>query len=151
METMLVEPGGTALPAFTQDCPSRTVLDVIASKWTLYVLGLLHLSGRPLRFTELRRHIGGGVSQKSLTQTLRNLERDGLVTRTVYPTVPPRVDYALTELGKQAERLTTAIATWSVENAPLMLAARDAFDHRPDPAEQTDPSITSATATSADA
>ena len=114
-------------PRYAKDCPSRTVVDVLANKWTLYVLGLLRHSGRPLRFTELRRRIEG-VTQKSLTQALRNLERDGLISRTVYPTIPPRVDYALTDLGVEAGTLTAAIADWSLANASRVVAARAAYD-----------------------
>ncbi|GLY79444.1 winged helix-turn-helix transcriptional regulator [Actinoallomurus iriomotensis] len=113
-----------------KDCPSRTVLDVLANKWSLYVLGLLRRHERPLRFTELRRRIEG-VTQKSLTQALRNLERDGLISRTVYPTIPPRVEYALTDLGVEAGTLTTAIADWSLTNAARVHAARAAYDDRP--------------------
>lgn len=92
---------------------------MLANKWSLYVLGLLGGNDRPLRplrFTELRRHIEG-VTQKSLTQALRNLERDGLVSRTVYPVIPPRVEYALTDLDREAGALTAAIADWSKANA----------------------------------
>ncbi|WP_329472592.1 winged helix-turn-helix transcriptional regulator [Streptomyces sp. NBC_01723] len=71
-----------------------------------------------------------GVTQKSLTQVLRNLERDGLVSRTVYPAVPPRVEYALTSLGRDAEAFTTAIADWSRANAARVHAARGAYDAR---------------------
>ncbi|MBY8857045.1 helix-turn-helix transcriptional regulator [Nocardia sp. CA2R105] len=74
-----------------EDFPSRTVVDALASKCSLYILSLLRHAERPLRFTELRRRIEG-ITQKSLTQALRNLERDGLISRTVYPTIPPRVD-----------------------------------------------------------
>jgi DNA-binding HxlR family transcriptional regulator len=116
--------------AYAKDCPSRTVLDVLANKWALYVLGLLQRYQRPLRFTELRRQIEG-ITQKSLTQALRNLERDGLISRTVYPSVPPRVEYALTDLGVQAGILTTAIADWSAVNSPHVHAARAAYDGRP--------------------
>lgn len=112
---------------YAKACPSRTVVDVLANKWVLYVLGILDGSPRPLRFTELRRRIDG-VTQKSLTQALRNLERDGLISRTVYPTIPPRVEYALTDLGAEASSLTTRIADWSRVNAPRILAARSAHD-----------------------
>ncbi|WP_425551034.1 winged helix-turn-helix transcriptional regulator [Actinoallomurus oryzae] len=115
---------------YSKDCPSRTVLGVLANKWSLYVLGLLRQQERPLRFTELRRHIEG-VTQKSLTQALRNLERDGLISRTVYPTIPPRVEYALTDLGREAGTLTGAIADWSKANASRVHAARSAYDNRP--------------------
>jgi DNA-binding HxlR family transcriptional regulator len=104
-------------------------LGVLANKWSLYVLGLLSRNDRPLRFTELRRHIEG-VTQKSLTQALRNLERDGLVSRTVYPTIPPRVEYALTDFGREAGVLTAAIADWSKANAARVHDARAAYDAR---------------------
>ncbi|MFH7596373.1 helix-turn-helix domain-containing protein [Streptomyces racemochromogenes] len=114
---------------YRRDCPSRTVVELLANKWGLYVLAALRRHGRPMRFSELRRLLDG-ITQKMLTQTLRALERDGLVTRTVYPTVPPRVEYALTELGVEAGRLTDAIGTWSVEHARQILAARRDFDDR---------------------
>jgi DNA-binding HxlR family transcriptional regulator len=110
-----------------RDCPSRTVVEVLANKWALYVLGALRRYDRPLRFNELRRHLDG-ITQKMLTQTLRALERDGLVTRAVYPTVPPRVEYGLTPLGLEAGRLTAAIADWSVAHVKEIFAARDAYD-----------------------
>jgi DNA-binding HxlR family transcriptional regulator len=117
------------LATYGRDCPSRTVIAVLANKWALYVLGALRRFDRPLRFNELRRLLDG-VSQKMLTQTLRSLERDGLVRRTVYPTVPPRVDYELTDLGVAASGLTTAIAEWSVAHVDNIAAARRAFDER---------------------
>jgi DNA-binding HxlR family transcriptional regulator len=80
---------------YRRDCPSRTVVAVLADKWALYVLGALRMHDRPMRFNELRRLLDG-ITQKMLTQTLRALERDGLVSRTVYATVPPSVEYALT-------------------------------------------------------
>ena len=116
--------------AYSKDCPSRTVVDVLANKWVLYVLGVLGQNDRPLRFTELRRRVEG-VTQKSLTQALRNLERDGLVSRTVFPTIPPRVEYALTDLGREAGALTTAIADWSKANADRVHTARRTYDARP--------------------
>ena len=114
---------------YRRDCPSRTVVEVLASKWALYVLAALRRYDRPMRFNELRRVLDG-ITQKMLTQTLRTLERDGLVSRTVYPTVPPRVEYALTPLGIEAGQLTSAIADWSVEHARQILAARRTFDDR---------------------
>jgi DNA-binding HxlR family transcriptional regulator len=123
----LMETNGESPTA--QDCPARTVLEVLANKWSLYVLGILHREQRALRFTELRRRIEG-VTQKSLTQALRNLERDGLISRTVYPEVPPRVEYALTDLGTEAGTLTNIITDWSVANAPSVHAARAAYDQR---------------------
>ncbi|MFC4114506.1 winged helix-turn-helix transcriptional regulator [Nonomuraea zeae] len=112
---------------YRRDCPSRTVIEVLANKWTLYVLAALRRQDGPMRFNDLRRLLEG-ITQKMLTQTLRALERDGLVRRTVYPTVPPRVEYALSELGVEVGRLTTAIADWSIEHAPEILDSRRTFD-----------------------
>jgi DNA-binding HxlR family transcriptional regulator len=129
MGTDLDEISVTWAATYGRGCPSRTVLEVLANKWALYVLGALRRCGRPLRFSELRRLLDG-ITQKMLTQTLRALERDGLVNRTVYPTVPPRVEYGLTELGVGAGRLTNAIAEWSVDHAHEIVAARERFDER---------------------
>lgn len=112
-----------------RDCPARTVIEVLASKWVLYVLGALQRSDGPMRFNELRRLLDG-ITQKMLTQTLRALERDGLVNRDVYPTVPPRVEYTLTQLGAEIARLTNAVAEWSCLHAEQILAARERFDAR---------------------
>ena len=118
-----------AVLTYRRDCPSRTVVEVLASKWALYVLAALRRHDRPMRFNELRRVLDG-ITQKMLTQTLRTLERDGLVRRTVYPTVPPRVEYQLTPLGVEAGELTGAIADWSMKHARRVLAARRDFDDR---------------------
>lgn len=118
-----------ALLSYRRDCPSRTVIEVLANKWALYVLAALRRYDRPLRFNELRRVLDG-ITQKMLAQTLRALERDGLVRRTVYPTVPPRVEYDLTPLGVEAGQLTGAIADWSMDHARQVLAARRDFDDR---------------------
>ncbi|MFI9361965.1 winged helix-turn-helix transcriptional regulator [Kitasatospora sp. NPDC053057] len=117
------------LATYRRDCPSRTVVEVLANKWSLYVLAALRRSAEPLRFSRLRRQLDG-VTQKMLTQTLRSLERDGLVARTVYPTVPPRVEYSLTDLGHAAGELTTAVADWAIDHAARVHAARAAFDAR---------------------
>jgi DNA-binding HxlR family transcriptional regulator len=114
---------------YRRNCPSRTVVEVLANKWTLYVLGALQRHKGPMRFNELRRLLDG-ITQKMLTQTLRALERDGLIRRTVYPTVPLRVEYALTDLGVEAGRLTTAIAEWSVAHVQEILITRETFDVR---------------------
>lgn len=113
--------------AYLAACPSRQILDVLANKWTLLVMGAL--GAGPLRFGELRRRLDG-ITQKMLTQTLRTLERDGLVTRTVYPTIPPRVDYASTELGRSVTGLLDSIRVWSEEHIDTVLDARDAYDER---------------------
>jgi DNA-binding HxlR family transcriptional regulator len=109
------------------ECPSRQALDRIADRWTILVV--LALTDGPRRFTELARRIEG-VSQKMLTQTLRALERDGLVTRTVHATVPPRVDYELTALGRTLHGPIAAVQQWATDHIPDVLAARDAYDAR---------------------
>ena len=103
------------------DCPSRQVLDRIADKWTALVIEAL--SGGTLRYSELQRRIGG-VSQKMLTQTLRSLERDGLIQRKVYPVVPPMVEYSLTKLGSTLHEPLEAICRWAESHLPELLEAR---------------------------
>jgi DNA-binding HxlR family transcriptional regulator len=122
-------PGAQPLVVYGRDCPSRTVVELLANKWTLYVLAALREAaehGSALRFNELLRQLDG-VTQKMLTQTLRSLERDGLVARTVYPVSPLRVEYALTPLGVEAGALTTAIAQWSVAHVHEILTNRAEF------------------------
>lgn len=106
-------------------CPTRILLDRIADKWTVLTVGALE--GRTKRFGELRREIGG-VSQKMLTQTLRGLERDGIVTRKVYASVPPKVEYALTGLGLTLVSMLEAIRNWAEGNIEHVLKARDDYD-----------------------
>ncbi|TYR30477.1 helix-turn-helix transcriptional regulator [Mesorhizobium microcysteis] len=101
------------------------VLSRVGDKWTVLVVE--HLSEGPMRFNELRRLIGN-ISQKMLTTTLRGLERDGLVTRTVYPTIPPRVDYELTELGRELRAPVHALAGWARTNIQRINDARARFD-----------------------
>jgi DNA-binding HxlR family transcriptional regulator len=113
--------------AFMQACKPRTVLDLFTNKWTGLAMGAL-LDG-PRRFNELRRMLDG-ITQKMLSQTLRRLERDGLVTRAVYPTIPPRVDYELTDLGRSAIDVLRAIGQWASVHADDVIAARDAYDER---------------------
>ena len=101
------------------------ILSRIGDKWTVLVVE--SLGSGPLRFNELRRRIGG-ISQRMLTLTLRALERDGLVTRTVFPTVPPRVDYELTALGCSLLEPVNRLTTWARANRPAMDDARQRFD-----------------------
>lgn len=101
------------------------ILSRIGDKWSVLVVMLL--GQRPRRFNELRREIGG-VSQKMLSSTLRSLERDGFVSRTVHPTVPPRVDYALTDLGRELLEPVGALGEWAMENAARIEQARQRFD-----------------------
>ncbi len=108
-------------------CRAREVLDRVGDKWSLYVIHLL--GGGTRRFRDLRRMIDG-ISQRMLTVTLRGLERDGLVTRTVHPTVPPRVDYALTPMGRTLLDTVCALIRWADEHLPDIDAARAAYDRR---------------------
>lgn len=108
------------------DC--RAISDVLArvgDKWS--VLVVTRLGDGPVRFNELKRSIGG-ISQRMLTLTLRGLERDGLVTRTVLPTVPPRVDYALTPLGRDLLQPVSALGAWAIRNQAKIERARERFD-----------------------
>lgn len=110
---------------YAQGCPTREVLDRIGDKWTVLVIGEL-AAGVPRRFTDLKRRIAG-VSEKMLTQTLRSLERDGLVRRTVYPVVPPRVEYQLTALGDTLRAPVAALEQWSLDHMDAVLAARASY------------------------
>ncbi len=110
---------------YNERCPTRILLDRIADKWTVLVIGALEHKTK--RFGQLRREIGG-VSQKMLTQTLRGLERDGIVTRRVYASVPPKVEYSLTELGHTLVHILEAIRAWSETNIQRVLKARDSYD-----------------------
>lgn len=103
----------------------RDVLDRIGDKWSLLVIGTLGQERR--RFTELQRHIPG-ISQRMLTLTLRQLERDGLVTRTVHAEVPPRVEYELTALGGTLIALAMELADWAITNHPHIETSRAAYD-----------------------
>ncbi|MGW2342424.1 winged helix-turn-helix transcriptional regulator [Streptomyces sp. NPDC001661] len=106
-------------------CPQRLVLEHVTSRWG--VLVLLALEERSYRFSELRREIGG-VSEKMLAQTLQTLERDGVVHRDARPVIPPRVDYSLTELGREAAAQVRALADWTDRRLPEVTAARAAYD-----------------------
>lgn len=106
---------------YSANCPTRVVLDRVADKWAVLVLGLL--ADGPVRFNRLRRRIEG-ISQKMLTQTLKNLEADGLVTRTVFPTVPVTVEYALTPLGESLAPALDGLRRWAEDNIEAVLAAR---------------------------
>lgn len=107
-------------------CPISEVVDVVFSRWTTPILWLLHDRGR-LRFVELERGIGG-ITPKVLTQRLRQLERDGLVSRTYHPEVPPRVEYEITELGRSLAPVFAVLATWSREHLDRVRQARARFD-----------------------
>jgi DNA-binding HxlR family transcriptional regulator len=110
---------------YAAGCPTRQALDRIADKWTALVVGLL--AERPHRFGELRRAVDG-ISQKMLTQTLRSLERDGLVDRRAFPTVPVTVEYSLTPLGRTLGEPLAAIRAWAEEHVEEVLAARERYE-----------------------
>jgi DNA-binding HxlR family transcriptional regulator len=107
------------------DSLAREIFSEIANKWALLVVNAL--AERTLRFTELHSEVEG-ISHKMLTQTLRTLERDGLVERTVHPTVPPRVDYVLTEPGRALRAIVNGICGWTRQHAAHVEAARGRFD-----------------------
>ena len=126
--------------AFLAGCPSRQLLDRISDKWVALVLAALGSDGprpghdcagesRPMRYSELSRRLAG-VSQKMLTQTLRSLERDGLLTRAVTPTVPVTVTYALTDLGRSLHDVMRGIKAWAEAHMDDVLASREQYDTR---------------------
>jgi DNA-binding HxlR family transcriptional regulator len=112
-------------------CPFvREVLTRVGDKWSVLVVVVLGADGTK-RFSELKREING-ISQRMLTLTLRNLERDGLIKRQVFPTVPPRVDYLLTPLGRTLMTVLNPLTNWAMENRPEIESARIDFDDRKD-------------------
>ncbi|MEU1047299.1 helix-turn-helix domain-containing protein [Streptomyces sp. NPDC048376] len=115
-------------------CPVREVLDRVAGKWSVQIL--VAAAHGPIRFTALERGIEG-ISRRMLTLTLRNLERDGLVTRTVHPTVPPRVEYALTPVARELHESLQQLTDWAERNRHYIADARAAYDIEHDP-ELTD-------------
>ncbi|MDP3897911.1 MAG: helix-turn-helix domain-containing protein [Mesorhizobium sp.] len=110
----------------SEDCRAVSeILSRVGDKWTVLVVD--YLGQGSMRFTELKRAVGG-ISQKMLTTTLRGLERDGFVTRTVFPTIPPRVDYELTDLGRELLAPVQALGAWARTNISRVNAARERFD-----------------------
>ncbi|MCZ2134586.1 MAG: helix-turn-helix transcriptional regulator [Burkholderiales bacterium] len=118
------------------DCPVREVLSRVGDKWSILVVAVLRDGS--MRFNDLRRSIDG-ISQRMLTLTLRGLERDGLVTRTVTPTTPPRVDYALTRLGRTLLDPIMALADWAETNRAAIQTSRQKFDENGRPPVQSPP------------
>ena len=114
-----------AFDVLSPHCPSRTVLRHVVDRWTPLVVVVLN--DGPRRFSELRREVGG-VTPKVLTETLRSMERDGLVERTETPGVPPRVDYELTDLGRSLTGPLTALRDWAQHHAGVVLAHREEYD-----------------------
>lgn len=117
---------GKMTTSFAEECAAtREILSLVGDKWS--VLVIVNLAAGTLRFTDIKRSIDG-ISQRMLTLTLRHLERDGIVTRTVFPTIPPRVDYALTPLGRTLIEPVSALAAWAQEHRPEVQRARLSFE-----------------------
>lgn len=109
-----------------EDCPIRNVLDRVGDKWSILIIMILGDRGT-LRFNELNQVIGN-ISQKMLTVTLKTLEADGLVSRKMYPQIPPRVEYTLTDLGKSLLPAVTTLSDWASKYMPAILASRAHFE-----------------------
>ncbi|MGW3495312.1 winged helix-turn-helix transcriptional regulator [Streptomyces sp. NPDC001020] len=123
--------GVTSQVVNAQACPVREVLDRVAGKWSVQIL--VAAAHGPIRFTELERGIEG-ISRRMLTLTLRNLERDGLVTRTVHPTVPPKVEYELTPIAWELHATLLSLTDWAERHRVAIAEARASYDaeHRPE-------------------
>ena len=117
--------GASNVELVTECQAVRPILARIGDKWSVMIV--MSLRAGPRRFNEIKRMVGG-ISQRMLTLTLRGLERDGLVTRTIYPTIPPRVDYELTELGHSLKKPVQHLGSWAFEHLPEIQTARERFD-----------------------
>lgn len=133
-----MSPGNTAVSAeqvIEEACPLREVLDRVGGKWSVQIL--VAVVRGPIRYTQLERSIEG-VSRRMLTLTLRNLERDGLIERTVYPTVPPKVEYTATPMAQELHAHLVGLTDWAERHRGDVAAARRAYDHaRPAAATHT--------------
>jgi DNA-binding HxlR family transcriptional regulator len=127
--TTQVGAGSPAATGTGDPCPVRDVIERVGDKWSVLIID--RLARGPQRFGVLARTVEG-ISRNMLARTLRLLERDGLVTRTVHPTVPPTVEYALTDLGRSLVPPLNVLAAWAVAHGELVRAARADFDHRHD-------------------
>ncbi|OHV30990.1 HxlR family transcriptional regulator [Parafrankia colletiae] len=127
------EPARAWEPQGETDCRVRTIMDRVGDKWSLAVVS--ELSAGPRRFSEVRRAVPG-INQRMLTSTLRTLERDGLVSRTVYAQIPPRVDYELTGLGRTLLATVSSLIAWAASNADDIDEARRRYDARTRPQSQ---------------
>ena len=116
----------TTVEVFSADCESRPILDQIANKWSMMVMGVLD---EPRRFNEIKRRLEG-VTQRVLTQTLRKLERDGMIRRRVLPTSPVGVEYSLTDLGESLREPFGRLYDWTVTNAALIRHNQSVYDSR---------------------
>ena len=131
METI----GSAKWNVYDQNCPTRLVLDRIADKWTVLIVGRLAIGTH--RFGELRRDITG-ISPKVMTQKLRDLERDGIITRKIYASVPPKVEYRLTPLGQTLIGLLDSIRVWAESHIETVLEAQTEYDRRPQESKDLD-------------
>ncbi|RJQ85114.1 winged helix-turn-helix transcriptional regulator [Amycolatopsis panacis] len=116
---------------YDRDCPTRQLLDRIGDQWTVLIVGALRAG--PLRFTQVGKRVEG-ISQKVLTQTLRSLVRDGILVRTAYPVIPPKVEYELTPLGRDLAEPLDMLDRWARHHMDQVTAARAAFDAENTPA-----------------
>ena len=121
-------PNPAPVNLFDPRCPSRRFLELVGDKWTLLVLTAL--AGEPRRTSDLKRKVGG-ISQKVISTTLRKLEEHGLVSRSVYPEVPPRVEYELTRLGRSLEKAVVVLDRWIEQNFHAVAAAKARYAERP--------------------
>ncbi len=126
MDTIPTSLPSRRMPRFSAECPSRPILDQIADKWSMMVLAVLE---QPTRFNEIKRQLEG-VTQRALTQTLRRLERNGLIQRRVLETSPLGVEYSLTRLGESFREPFTRLHNWTVEHSNQVLAAQLEYDAR---------------------
>ncbi|WP_461631538.1 winged helix-turn-helix transcriptional regulator [Labilibaculum euxinus] len=108
------------------NCPVRTVLDRFGDKWSILVLLILG-EKQKLRFNEINKEVGSDISQKMLTVTLRKLEADGFILRTIYPEIPPKVEYEITDLGKSLVPHVNNLTKWAVSNMPAIKRSRERF------------------------
>ncbi|MEN3608603.1 winged helix-turn-helix transcriptional regulator [Plantactinospora sp. ZYX-F-223] len=123
-----VDGGGSTCPGdHARACTVREVLDRVGGKWSIGII--IEASRGPIRFTELERSVEG-ISRRMLTLTLRNLERDGLLVRTTYPTVPPRVEYVATEMARELYDSLLVLTGWAERHRQAIAAAREAYDRR---------------------
>ena len=110
---------------YDKNCPARLVLNKLSNKWTILIVGVLEVDTK--RFNELMREVDG-ISQKMLTETLKGMERDGLLTRKIYPTIPPKVEYSLTDLGRTLTTVLHQVRDWSQENLEKILVSQSRYD-----------------------
>jgi len=112
----------------SQECPLRSILNRVGDKWSILIINVLGECGT-MRFNEINTMIGS-ISQKMLTVSLKTLEADGLISRKVYPQIPPKVEYTLTPLGESLIPAMSTLANWAIENMPAVIASRNEFNNK---------------------